>query len=185
MAEFIKDWTKILLTAGVTVLVITQFLMPTNIYGTSMEPAFSTGDYLFVDRQAYNQYRLPQRGDVILFKSDLLDEKGKKKILIKRVIGLPGDTISVNRGEVYLNNEILTEDYTKEGYTTGHVEPLMIPEDGYFCMGDNRVRSRDSRDDAVGIVDAEDIVGKVIFRIYPLDKFGKIENIYEEEILNG
>lgn len=181
MSEIIKDWTKILLTAGVTVVVITQFVMPTNIYGTSMEPAFESGDYLFVDRQAYNQYRLPERGDVILFRSDLPDEKGKKKILIKRVIGLPGDTVSVNRGEVFLNNEILEEDYIKDGYTTGYVEPVKIPENGYFCMGDNRIRSRDSRDSAVGIVDAEDIVGKVIFRIYPLDKFGKIENIYKEE----
>ena len=181
MAEIIKDWIKILLTAGVTVIIITQFLMPTNIYGTSMVPAFSSGDYLFVNRQAYNEYRLPQRGDVILFKSDLTDENGKKKILIKRVIALPGDTIAVDGGKVYLNEEVLTEDYIKEGYTTGHVEPVKIPENGYFCMGDNRTISRDSRDSAVGIVDVNDIVGEVIFRIYPFDRFGKIDNIFEEE----
>ena len=181
MSEIIKDWIKILLTAAVTVIVITQFVMPANIYGASMEPNFSSGDYIFVNRQAYNQYRLPERGDVVLFKSELPDEDGKKKILIKRIIALPGDTIEVKGGQVILNNEILTEDYIKEEYTTGKVEPVVIPENGYFCMGDNRIRSRDSRDEAVGIVDAEEIVGEVVFRIYPLDRFGKIENFYEED----
>ena len=91
-------------------------------------------------------------------------------MLIKRVVGLPGETVEVRDGMVYINGEVLEEDYTKDGITNGEVAPVIIPENDYFCLGDNRLHSTDSRFMEVGLVDAEDLVGQVIFRLYPFNK---------------
>ncbi len=174
MKENIKDWIKTVSTAVVSAIIIMQFVMPTNVYGGSMEPTFLHNDYLLVSRQAYAGNRMPQRGDVIVFESELKDEEGNNKVLIKRIIGLPGDRIAVNSGRVYINGELIEENYIKDDYTTGKVMPMEVNEDSYFCMGDNRIRSRDSRDVSVGTVKKEKILGKVFFRVYPFEKFGKI-----------
>ena len=174
MRENIKNLIKIVSTAAVSVAIITQFVLPVNVYGRSMEPGFEHRDYLLVNRQAYNEYRLPARGDVILFSSDSAEKAVQEKILIKRIIGIPGDTIEINNGKVYINGNVLKEAYIKDDYTTGHVEPVTLSENEYFCMGDNRVRSRDSRSSSVGLVNSEDILGRVFMRIYP---FGRAEMI--------
>ena len=83
-----------------------------------------------------------------------------KSFLIKRVIGLPGDKIDISDGKVYINGEELVEDYTKEGYTTGDVDGLVVPDGKVFCMGDNRRVSIDSRSPEVGCIDMDEVVGK-------------------------
>ena len=99
IGELIKD----VIIAVVIALVIIQFVKPTIVMESSMEPNFYQGDYLFVYRMAYKFSATPEKGDVIIFKSDLQTEKGDKKLLIKRVVGVPGDEISIHNGKVLIN----------------------------------------------------------------------------------
>lgn len=174
MRETVKEWVKAIATAVVMAVIIVQFIVPTTVYGVSMEPNFEHKDYLIVNRQAYAHDRQPARGDVVVFTSHLKDKNGNEKKLIKRVVGLPGESVEVRDGSVYINGEKLNEDYTKDGTTNGNVSPVIVPENGYFCLGDNRLHSTDSRYLEVGFVDKEDLVGEVVFRVYPFNKFGTI-----------
>lgn len=174
MRENIREWIKAVAAAVAMAIIVIQFVIPTTVYGISMEPNFKHNDYLLVNRLAYDQHRKPERGDVVVFTSHLKDQNGEEKLLIKRVVGLPGETVEVRDGTVYIDGEILEEDYTKDGVTNGDVSPVTIPEDDYFCLGDNRLHSTDSRFMEVGLIDAEDLVGRVIFRLYPWNKIGII-----------
>lgn len=174
MGEEWKEWAKALVSAMVSAFVILQFVVPTSVSGSSMEPNFSNRDYLLVNKQAYVHTGKPKRGDVVVFQSQLKDDEGQEKKLIKRIVALPGELVSVENGKVYINGEELKESYTKDGYTDGTVYTVRVPEDSYFCMGDNRAGSRDSRDLAVGFVKKSEIVGRVVFRLYPFDEIGWI-----------
>ena len=169
------DWLKSFLSAGAAAFIVIQFVIPTAVYGRSMEPGFTHQDYLLIHKQAYAGDREPVRGDVIVFQSRLRDEnRGGLKKLIKRVVGVPGDVITVTGGKVYINGEELKERYVKDGVTNGDVGPVVVPEENYFCMGDNRLHSTDSRFLEVGFVEKDKIVGKVVFRVFPFHKFGMI-----------
>ncbi len=167
--EFLKIFVKEILIALIIALVIMQFFKPTIIKETSMEPTLHENDYVILNKQAYRFGEL-ERGDIIVFKSDLTTMEGEKKLLIKRVIGLPGDLITINEGSLYINDEEIKESYIKDGYTTGWIENLTVPEGQIFVMGDNREVSLDSRSSEVGCVKIEDIVGKASFRLYPFDQ---------------
>ena len=157
-----------------------QFIKPTIVKQRSMQPNFYTNDYLFISKQSYKLFGgQPERGDVIVFKSKLEDAEGETKMLIKRVIGVPGDVISIHDGKVYINGKETDDSYTMDNYTTGDITELVVPADHLFCMGDNRAVSIDSRSDSVGLVSYKDIVGKVVFRVFPLRKFGTIHNPYK------
>ena len=173
----ILEWLKDILIALVIAVVVLQFFKPTVVKQRSMEPNFYTNDYLFVSRQAYKLLGgEPERGDVVVFRSDLTTESGKKKLLIKRVIGLPGDRIRISDGYVYINGEAYQEDYTMSGFTDGEMPEITVPEEHLFCMGDNREVSVDSRDDDVGCVEESRLVGKVVFRLFPFNQIGVIRN---------
>lgn len=177
MRESIKEWTKAIVTAIAVALIVIQFVMPTMVYGISMEPNFQGGDFILVNKQAYTNGSQPEKGDVIVFESRQKDENGKEKKLIKRVIAVAGETVSVDEGKVYINGQELNDEYTKDGITNGEVAPVVVPEGSVFCLGDNRLHSTDSRFLEVGFVREETIQGKVFFRLYPFDKFGKIGRI--------
>lgn len=177
MNENVKEWTKAIVTAIAVALVVIQFVMPTMVYGVSMEPNFEGGDFVLVNKQAYTNGNEPQKGDVIVFQSRQKDENGDDKKLIKRVIAVEGETVSVDKGKVYINGQELNDEYTKDGITNGEVAPVVVPEGTVFCLGDNRLHSTDSRFLGVGFVKEETIQGKVFFRLYPFDKFGKIGRI--------
>lgn len=177
MRESIKEWTKAMVTAIAVALIVIQFVMPTMVYGISMEPNFQGGDFILVNKQAYTNGSQPEKGDVIVFESRQKDENGKEKKLIKRVIAVAGETVSVDEGKVYINGQELNDEYTKDGITNGEVAPVVVPEGSVFCLGDNRLHSTDSRFLEVGFVREETIQGKVFFRLYPFDKFGKIGRI--------
>lgn len=173
MRENIKEWIKAAVFAVVIAIIVIQFVRPTVVSGISMEPNFQDEDYLIVSKQAYNFGEF-ERGDVVVFQSSLPDKKGGEKLLIKRIVGLPGETVAVKDGQVYIDGEKLSENCTKDGWTSGEVDSFTIPKGEVFCLGDNRLRSTDSRDPRVGCVDKEQITGKVVFRVYPFNEFGKI-----------
>ncbi|MCI5721466.1 MAG: signal peptidase I [Firmicutes bacterium] len=169
-----KDFIKDLIIAVLVAVVLIQFIKPVIVRESSMENNFIEGDYLIVSKQSYS-FGEVKRGDVVVFKSELLDEKGNEKLLIKRVIGLPGENVQVTDGKVYIDGIEIEEDYIKDGTTNGEVD-VTVPEDEYFCMGDNRLVSIDSRDESVGCVPAHELLGKVVLRAFPFKKFGRIES---------
>ena len=176
MKEFIKD----LIMAIVIVLAITMVIKPTIVKESSMEATLYENNYLFVNKLAYKMKDHPTRGDIIVFKSNIEDtEKGGTKLLIKRVIGVEGDTITLEDGYVYRNGQKLDEPYVKEQgmtYATQEIVDYEVPEDQVFCMGDNREVSLDSRSPDVGTVYEKNILGKAFFRLYPFNKIGVLPN---------
>lgn len=168
----IIEWIKIIVTSLVIALVITHFVRPTLVQGSSMYPTLEEKDYLIINRVAYN-HKEPQRGDIIVFKSDLVQANGKEKDLVKRVIGVPGDHLKITNGDVYINGKLQNEPYIHGQKTEGEIDTT-IPKGYIFAMGDNRGNSMDSRDPEVGIVKESDIMGKVIIRLLPFNKIGKV-----------
>lgn len=154
---------------------VLYFVRPTIVKQSSMEDTLHENDYMIMYRQAYRS-KDPERGDIIIFQSGLPDENsGRDKLLIKRVIGLPGDEIMISGGQLYINGEAYKEDYLKDGYTPAFEIPAegetyTVPEGTYFCMGDNRAGSVDSRRSEVGDVARDDIKGKVVVRLFPFNK---------------
>ena len=163
--EWIRDIIIALLIAGTILL----FFKPIVVKQESMQPTFYSNDYVIVSRQAYNLFGDVERGDVIVFKSDLVDENGEQKHLIKRVIAVGGDTIEIRDGYVYLNGEMLDEPYVAEEGISGEMGSVTVEEGKMFVRGDNRRVSQDSRSPELGQVEESSIVGKVVLRIYPFD----------------
>jgi len=154
-------------------IIILQFYKPTIVFEHSMEDTLHPEDYVFLARQAYT-FGEVEHGDIVVFESKLLDERGGNKSLIKRAIGLPGDIIEVKDGAVYRNGARLNEPYVKGGMTPGEMAPVTVPEDSFFVLGDNRMVSMDSRTSEVGFVSMEKIKGKVVFRLFPLSTAGTV-----------
>ncbi len=184
MKQEIIEWLKAIVFAVVFVGIINIFITNTLIYSVSMNPTLVEGD-MIVLRRTTDVERL----DIVSFNSNLeLTESdvsklnfiqkiyvraGDQKKLIKRVIGLPGDKIDILEGKVYVNGEELVETYL--GSVKDEEIHTVVPEGEYFMMGDNRARSTDSRSSMVGTVKKEDIIGKAIFRVFPLNKIGILE----------
>lgn len=164
-------WIRDILIAVAIAAVILAFFKPIIIQQQSMEPNFYSGDYIITSRQAYNLFGDPQHGDIIVFKSGLYTDEGEAKNLIKRIIGLPGDTVEIIDGYVYRNGEKIQEDYIKEQGLSGEMEAITVPEGELFVLGDNRRVSQDSRSGEVGTISQDTIVGKVVVRVYPFSQF--------------
>ena len=164
-------WIRDIAIAIIIALVISRFITPTIVQEHSMDDTLHNNDYLILWKMAY-VFGEPDYGDIVVFRSDLLNEKGENKLLIKRVVAKGGDTIELHDGYVYRNGQQLTETYTKDGYTHGYIEATVIPEGQLFLLGDNRAVSVDSRDPAVGFVDEELLEGKAVLRLYPFDQMG-------------
>ena len=169
MKEIIKD----VVIAAIIAIIVIQFIRPTVVKESSMGATLFENNYIFLNKQAYT-FGEPKRGDIIVFHSSLTREDGSEKLLIKRIIGLPGDTVKVSDNCVYLNGALLHEDYIKEqGVVPGDVE-VTVPEGELFVMGDNRRVSIDSRYEEVGCVKIDDVVGKAFFRLFPIRDIGKL-----------
>lgn len=166
-----KGLIRDILIAVVIVVAITMVIKPTIVKERSMQPTLYENNYLLLNKQAY-RFGEEKRGDIIVFESPMKDENGKTKLLIKRIIGLPGDTITIQDGKVFLNGAQLHEDYTLEDETPGYVVDFKVPEGQFFVMGDNRRVSIDSRSEKVGCVKEEQIVGKAFVRLYPFSEIG-------------
>jgi len=162
----------IAIAVAVLVLIL-QFYKPTIVFEHSMEDTLHPEDYVFLAKKAY-VFGEVKFGDIVVFESKLLDERGGNKSLIKRVIGLPGDIIEVKDGAAYRNGDRLNEPYIKDGETPGTMAPVTVPADSFFVLGDNRQVSMDSRTSEIGFVTDDKIRGKVIFRLLPLSTAGTI-----------
>lgn len=158
----------------ITYLVITYVGQRTEVIGTSMEYTLSDGDNLIVDKISY-RFREPQRFDIIVFPYQHKEDT----YYIKRIIGLPGETVQIDgNGTIYINGEELEESYGREIIKEPGVaaDPIKLGEDEYFVLGDNRNASSDSRDPSVGNIKGEDIIGRAWLRIYPFSRFGFIKH---------
>lgn len=162
-------WVRDIVIAIIIAAIILFFFKPIIIQQESMQPTFYSNDYVVVSKQSYSIFGDMERGDVIVFRSSLLDENGDQKSLIKRVIGLPGDTIEIKNGYVILNGVTIQEDYLAEQGVSGEMEQITVDEGKIFVMGDNRAVSQDSRSPEVGQVDQDTVIGKVVLRIFPID----------------
>jgi signal peptidase I len=167
-------WVRDIAIALVIALLIMHFIKPTIVNGYSMEDTLHEKDYLLVNKQADEVSDL-KRGDIIVFRSDLKTADNDDMNLIKRVIGTPGDRVSIKNEEVYVNGEKQDDSYTKEGYTAGDMEEVTVPEGTVFVLGDNRQNSEDSRYAEVGFVSEDRFIGKAFFRLFPVRDFGGIK----------
>lgn len=163
-------WIRDIGIALIIAAIILTFFKPIIIQQESMQPSFYSDDYVIISKQSYKMFGEIEHEDVIVFKSELMDTDGEAKHLIKRVIGLPGDTIEIVNGYVVRNGVTIQEDYVAEQGLSGDMGPVIVEEGKLFVMGDNRRVSQDSRSSAIGQVDQETIVGKVVLRVYPFSQ---------------
>ena len=176
MKEFLNTAIYLLCVLGAVWLVITFVGQRTEVEGASMENTLHNGDNLIVDKLSY-RFHDPERFDIIVFPF----QYQANTYYIKRIIGLPGETVQIMEdGSIYINGEKLEESYGREVIqpeTIGRAaEPSVLGEDEYFVMGDNRNNSSDSRTDIVGNIKREDIIGKAWLRIWPLSDFGVLKH---------
>lgn len=185
------EWVKAIVIAAGLVFIIRLFIFaPFIVDGASMEPNFETGERLIVNKIIYSLHE-PKRGEVIVFHAP-----NDTRDYIKRVIGLPGETVKVEGDKLYINNVLFEEDYIKDAedkaaanggtYNSrnynmdNELEAGVIPEGKIFVMGDNRSNSSDSR--VFGTITYKSIIGRADIIFWPLDKFSFIKHSYTYEV---
>ncbi|EEP28292.1 signal peptidase I [Shuttleworthella satelles] len=155
-------------------LIVTFVGQRTEVNGSSMENTLDNGDNLIVDKISY-RLGSPKRFDIVVFPYP----QNPSTYFIKRVIGLPGETVRIDSsGKIYINGQVLEENFGREVISNPGLaqEPIKLGEDQYFVLGDNRNNSMDSRDSRVGLISGKSMVGKAFLRIWPLNKFGLVRH---------
>lgn len=171
-AFFLDILEVIVLAVGIFLIVYLLILRPHKIKGQSMDPNFPDAEYLLTEKVTY-YFNEPKRGDVIVFKPPISEDE-----FIKRIIGLPGETVSVRGGKVYINGELLKEDYldpaiyTNAGSFLAEGEEYKVPDGLYFVMGDNRPHSSDSR--SWGPIDKKSMAGRAWIVYWPPQNASKV-----------
>lgn len=174
LRELLSTSIYLLAVVCIAYLIVTYVGQRTQVSGGSMETTLSNGDHLLVDKISY-RFKDPERFDIIVFPF----QYDKDTYYIKRIIGMPGETVQIDYdGNIHINGKILEEDYGREVILNpGRAyEPIELGEDEYFVMGDNRNSSSDSREPAVGNIHKSDIIGKAFVRIWPLSEFGILKH---------
>lgn len=177
MKEIIKElagWLlHIVLIIAFTWFVVTFVGQRTEVSGSSMETTLSDKDQLIVDKMTY-RFRDPKRYDIVVFPYQYQDNT----YYIKRIIGLPGETVQILSGMVYIDGMRLDEHYGNEIMENPGIaeEPLTLGEDEYFVLGDNRNNSSDSRASDVGLIHRKDLIGRAWIRVWPLSQIGVIHH---------
>lgn len=173
LKEFLGWILYIAIVLGATFLIVTYVGQRTRVSGDSMETALHNGDNLIVDKISYH-FREPERYEIIVFPY----RHQENTYYIKRIIGLPGESVQIKEGEVYINGKLLGETYGIEKINIGEEgiakDMIVLGEDEYFVLGDNRNHSSDSRDGSVGILKREELIGRAWLRVWPLDSIGVI-----------
>ena len=159
------EWVVIIVGALLVAFVVKTFLIQAfYIPSGSMLPTLKEEDRVLVNKLSYDLHGV-ERGDIVVFKGPD-HAQGEVKDLIKRVIGLPGETVEAHDGQVFVNGNAISEPYLGDGITTGPMEKITVPPHHYWVMGDNRGNSKDSR--FFGAIDESLIIGKAFVRVWPL-----------------
>jgi len=180
IGKFIMSFLETVVVALVISVVLYLFIMtPHEVVGRSMDPTYKNGEMLMANKILYKMKK-PERGDVIIFKYSETQD------FIKRIIGLPGETVMLKDGKLYINGTLLDEShylsssvYTNGGEYLSEGETITVPEGRYFACGDNRPHSSDSR--SFGPIDEKDIKGKAWIVYFPFNQF----RLVKHEVYNG
>jgi signal peptidase I len=179
---FFLDIIETVVVALSIFLIVYLFVMqPHQVNGMSMYPTFDHGEYLLTDKVSY-KIGEPSRGDVVVFRAPEASQcpEGTGCDFIKRIVGLPGDSVEITNNQIYVNGAALPEEYlpldflTRPGAYSSN-GPITVPPGNYYVVGDNRDHSSDSR--AWGPVPQDRIVGKVFFRYWPPNKMGLVNGV--------
>jgi signal peptidase I len=162
-------WLRdLMISLAISAFIIVFLYQPVKVEGTSMMPSLDDQERIFVNKYVYRLEPI-QRGDIVVFRYP----RDTSKSFIKRVIGLAGDRIRIESGEVFVNGEALEEDYVPAAYADQRsYSELVVPPSSYFVLGDHRTMSNDSRD--FGPVSIGYIYGKAVFGYWPMDKMGRV-----------
>ena len=159
--KFLKSLVPYIIIIVVVVFIRTFIITPVKVNGNSMYPTLDGNEIMLLNKL----------GDIDRFDIVVVELEEEKEHLIKRVIGLPGETVEISDNEIYINGEVLEDPY---GYgITYNIDPVVLGEDEYFVLGDNRLISLDSR--AFGTIHRTEITGTTNFIMYPFSKIGKVE----------
>jgi signal peptidase I len=174
LKSHVLEFVETLLVFAAIVMVIYFFIaQPHKVSGSSMFPNFKGGDYIITSKISY-RLGTAQRGQIIVFKNP----KDESQDFIKRIIGLPGESVKVENGRVYVNDQLLSEPYVDSQVLTGpgafmhEGEEVEVPADHFVVMGDNRIASSDSRE--WGFIHKDEIIGLAFFRYWPQNEIGLI-----------
>ena len=156
---------EVVLIAAATVFIIRTFLIqPFLVSGASMEPNFSNGNYLLIDEITY-RFREPERGEVVVFRSP----QDGSTFFIKRIVGLPDEIIAIKNNQIFIDGQVLEEDYLAPNVRTAGLADWTLEADEYFVLGDNRFNSFDSRN--WGPLNRKQIIGVARLRLLPVNEF--------------
>lgn len=176
LKELFSTGLYLLIVLIITYLLVTFVGQRTEVDGASMENTLSHGDNLIVDKISY-RFTDPKRFDIVVFPFQYQEDT----YYIKRIIGLPGESVRIDvEGKIYINDELLEENYGKEVIDPENIglaeETIQLGADEYFVMGDNRNNSLDSRTSMVGNVHRDEIIGRAWLRIWPFEDFGILKH---------
>lgn len=167
------DWTKALLVAVIIVLLLRAFVFQlSTVKKVSMEPTLHENEWLFVNKIALKLGSL-DRGDVVILK-DPSEGQGKKDFLVKRIVALPGDTLEIRNGELYINGELKVEPYTDVKIEDGDYGPTTVSAGHYFVLGDNRHKSASKDSRAFKEVPEDLIEGRADLIVWPISRWTKL-----------
>ena len=165
----IAVWARdLLVSLAISAFIIIFLYQPVKVEGTSMMPGLEDQERIFVNKFVY-RWEPIQRGDIVVFRYP----RDPSKSYIKRVIGVAGDRVRIENGQVFVNGEALNEDYVPNEYADARSYPeVVVPRNSYFVLGDHRTMSNDSRD--FGPVNERYIYGKAVFGYWPMEKLGRL-----------
>lgn len=169
----IYSWIKTILFAILLAVIFRTYIFRTAYaMSVSMEPTLHEGQILIISKVNYLVGE-PERGDIVVI--DSRQDKLEHLNLIKRVVGLPGETVEIKDNRVYIDGKLLDPDFTQSPTPDFGFKKTTIPEGMYMVMGDNRENSRDSRFESVGFVEGDFFQGEAVFRVWPLNKIGALK----------
>lgn len=168
----VRSWIICLATAVVIALFLRFFVLEMVLVdGESMEPTLHSHQSVFIEKVT-KLFGTIDRGQIIVVRYP-----EREGVYVKRIVGVPGDTLEVKDGALYINGNRKAEPYINTDYIDYIMGPVTVPEDCYFVMGDNRNNSMDSHDDYIGPIPKEDVIGRAILVIWPLDEIHIVTNV--------
>jgi len=165
-----KSYVVTVFSALIITIFILQFFSFYLVSGDSMEPTLNNNNYLIV-RKSFLREKKYEKGDIVIFHTAVRNNLKDEKDLVKRIIAVPGDEIKIENNHVYINDQIIQEIYLKKDKTGGSLK-MIVDEENYFVMGDNRKVSLDSREASIGLVNQAEILGEVIIKMFPFEGIG-------------